>query len=1153
MFPIRLSRAASAIPALLFLTLLAGVAPQASAQTLPTVTVAAGTSPVTEGGDAVFTLTVTRTANPIPAGVGLRVNIVVSTEGDFSTPTSGWVWFPATGPSAGEYVLTRSTKNDGEHEKDGSVTLTVKDGEGYTVGAAGSASVIVQDDEPPPVVSFESESSEVREDAGTVNLEVVVDPPSAASYALNYTLDGTATSGSDYTALSGTLTVPAGATTATIPVTVIDDSVPEGSETVVLSLSGGSDYQVGSPGAHTLTIATSDPPVVSFASAWRWVGEEVGTHNVEVKLNKAPPADLTLAYTVGGNATAGSDYTALSGTVTVRAGATTAIIPVTVIDDSVPEGSEMIILRLAASGGYRLGNTGKYTLLSIADNDTPEVSFASTSQHVDEGAGTSNVTVNLSPTPTSPVTLIYTVGGTATSGSDYTALSGKVTVAAGAATATIPVAIMDDGVDESGETVVLKLTGGKDYEVGLPRTHTLIIDPVPTVTFARRWGVIFEVEGTYNVPVHLYPAPASGITIHYTVGGDGSPRTGTATPGLDFTIANSGTLSVPAGAKTANIPVTIIDDSVEDGVEVMRLTLTDRLGYMVGRRYPHFDLYIFNHESDNVKRLAQDDDEPVPSESEVTISAGTSPVTEGGDAVFTVTASPAPAADLAVTVAVAVEGDYGITAGEQTVTIPATGSATLTLATTNDDADEPDGSVMVAVQDGEGYKVGSSASGTVAIADDDPAPSVATVDAALVAEVTALADGHSNPDAAARLRRIVKGMTGEDGGYTAEECRETATRHGVLSTWKPWCDEIARREAHAPLEPQQQQQVVTLPAVSVSAGADVTEGGDAVFTVTASPAPAAELSVTVTVATAGEFGVTAGSQSVTIPTTGSATLTLATANDGADEPNGSVSVTVAAGEGYTVGDPASGTVAVQDDDAPLPEITISAGASPVTEGGDAAFTVTASPAPAAELSVTVTVATAGEFGITAGTQTVSIPVTGSATLTLATTGDEVDEADGSVSVTVAAGNGYTVGDPASGTVAVRDDDEPLPEITVSAGDAVTEGGNATFTVKASPAPASSLAVTVAVAAEGDFGIASGTQTVSIPTTGSATLTLATANDDADEPDGSATLTVTAGEGYTVGDPASGSVSIADDDLPPPAVSIAAKAASVTEAARPPSR
>ncbi len=228
----------------------------------------------------------------------------------------------------------------------------------------------------------------------------------------------------------------------------------------------------------------------------------------------------------------------------------------------------------------------------------------------------------------------------------------------------------------------------------------------------------------------------------------------------------------------------------------------------------------------------------------------------------------------------------------------------------------------------------------------------------------------------------------------------------------------------------------------------------------------------------------------------------------------------------------------------LPAVSVSASAD-VTEGGDAAFTVTASPAPAAELSVTVTVAAEGDYGIAAGSRSVTIPTTGSFTLTLATADDKADEPDGSASVTVAAGDGYTVGDPASGTVAIADDDAP-PAIAVSAGDAVTEGGAATFTVTASPAPASPLAVTVTVAVEGDYGIAAGEQTVSIPATGSATLTLATANDDADEPDGSASVTVAVGDGYTVGFPASGSVSIADDDLPPPVVSIAAKAASVTE-------
>ena len=199
-----------------------------------------------------------------------------------------------------------------------------------------------------------------------------------------------------------------------------------------------------------------------------------------------------------------------------------------------------------------------------------------------------------------------------------------------------------------------------------------------------------------------------------------------------------------------------------------------------------------------------------------------------------------------------------------------------------------------------------------------------------------------------RLRALA--AFGDDNGYTPMTAAEAQTHADRgWQRWVPVVDALAALEA----APVPQQQVVTLPAVSVSAGADVTEGGDAVFTVTASPAPAAALSVTVTVATAGEFGVTAGSQSVTIPTTGSATLltvtlsvvetgggdhvaaadegpatatiakgateavfSVATVDDDVDEPDGAVTVTLKDGGGYTV-PPSQGAAAVtvSDNDA----------------------------------------------------------------------------------------------------------------------------------------------------------------------------------------------------------------------------------------------
>ncbi|MXZ85866.1 MAG: S8 family serine peptidase, partial [Acidimicrobiia bacterium] len=125
------------------------------------------------------------------------------------------------------------------------------------------------------------------------------------------------------------------------------------------------------------------------------------------------------------------------------------------------------------------------------------------------------------------------------------------------------------------------------------------------------------------------------------------------------------------------------------------------------------------------------------------------------------------------------------------------------------------------------------------------------------------------------------------------------------------------------------------PVVSVAPGAEVTEGGDASFTVSASPVPSQPLSVDVTVSQTGDFGATTGSRAVTVPTSGTATLTVATSDDSADEPDGSVSVTVSSGSGYTVSaTQGTASVDVADDDDPVPVVSVAAGVG-VTEGGDA--------------------------------------------------------------------------------------------------------------------------------------------------------------------------------------------------------------------------
>ena len=275
---------------------------------------------------------------------------------------------------------------------------------------------------------------------------------------------------------------------------------------------------------------------------------------------------------------------------------------------------------------------------------------------------------------------------------------------------------------------------------------------------------------------------------------------------------------------------------------------------------------------------------------------------------------------------------------------------------------------------------------------------------------------------------------------------------------------------------------------------------------------------------------------------------MPTQGDSTDEPNGTVTVQVEAGTGYTVGTTGSADVAVNDDDgAIVPTITISGG-SAVTEGTAAEFTVTASTAPSAALTVSLTVSESANGDYVAatdeGSKTVTIAANAkSATYSVPTQGDSTDEPNGTVTVRVASGTDYAVGTIGSADVTVNDDDgrtspppppSTVPTITISGGSAVTEGTAAEFTVTANPAPrtARTVSLTVSESAGSDYVAASdeGAKTVAIDANATtATWSVPTQDDSTDEPNGTVTVQVAAGTGYTVGTTSSANVAVIDDD------------------------
>ena len=116
----------------------------------------------------------------------------------------------------------------------------------------------------------------------------------------------------------------------------------------------------------------------------------------------------------------------------------------------------------------------------------------------------------------------------------------------------------------------------------------------------------------------------------------------------------------------------------------------------------------------------------------------------------------------------------------------------------------------------------------------------------------------------------------------------------------------------------------------------------------------------------------------------------------------------------------------------------------------------------------------------------------------------------------------------SATITIKDS-PPTPEVTITAGSGITEGGPATFTISASPAPASPIAVNIGVSQTGSWG-ATGPATVSV-SAATTTYAITTSDDNVDEANGSVTATVQSGSGYTVGSPSSGTVAVSDDDVP----------------------
>lgn len=388
--------------------------------------------------------------------------------------------------------------------------------------------------------------------------------------------------GVDYRLAPGLLSFAVGEQTKNITLQVTNDSLAEPPEFVSLLLKNPYRALLGTPGTYTYTILDDDGnagllPAVGFAAATSSAAETEAAAQVIVCLSEPSSATVTVNYaSADATATGGQDYTPVSGTLTFAPGETFKVISVPLLNDELAEAVETFSLTLSDAVNAAPSSSGTH-LCSIQDDDTPVVTLTASDPTANEAGDTGAFTFTRTGPTAAALAVSFSRGGTATSGTDFTALTSPFTIPAGQAQDVLTLTPVQNTTAESDETVTLTLTAGSGYTVGAPASATVTIqdDDVNTVSIVASDPVASEVAGNPGEFTLTRTGPTtSSLSVSIAI-------TGTATAGTDYTTITS-PRSFGVGVSSITIPVTPIQDTLTEGNEEVVVSISTNASYLVG-------------------------------------------------------------------------------------------------------------------------------------------------------------------------------------------------------------------------------------------------------------------------------------------------------------------------------------------------------------------------------------------------------------------------------------------------------------------------------------------------------------------------------------------------------------------------------------------
>lgn len=641
----------------------------------------------------------------------LTVSLTVDSSSGYATNgvdhgTISTVTIPA---GASSVPLIISGENDSLVEGVELVKVTVATNAAYVRHPSLQSGTIKIVDDEIPTVTIAATDASGNENGDPIRFTLTRTGSTAGTLLVHYAVGGEALHGTDYLALPGFVNFEAGSATAVVDVFPVQDAHGEPSQTVSLQLRSSAIYVSGLPSNATATIVDDgDLPVVAVTLTDGGVVEaptaNVGTFRITT--TGTGTGNITVNYTITGTATSGVDFTALSGSVVMGKNATTTL-TVTPLDDALLENAETVVLTLQPSSSYQLDLQSASTMVVEDDDSVNMISVTATTNSVSEG-GAGKFYVSRTTGIASAVDVTLAWSGTATAGTDYTALATTVTIPATAAGVVVNLAALSDSTVEGTETVVATVLpdAGDPPAYGIESAQaTLVIADGSSTGFASNLAfqqtslTVGEADGTATMTVARTGSTAGTSTVNYVVYG------GTAMgSGVDYRLG-AGSLSFAPGVTSQPIVVQVSDDLLPEDVETVVVLLQEANGAALTTATAQCTLMIL----DNEPRVSLDVSQPFAYEGQ-----------SGQAIVFRITRSGSTAQ--AVTVPLAFSGtavagtDYPSPAAS--LTIPAgVQVAVVPITPSQDIVSEGRETVTLTLGQGSGYVLGTNRAVTAQLGD----------------------------------------------------------------------------------------------------------------------------------------------------------------------------------------------------------------------------------------------------------------------------------------------------------------------------------------------------------------------------------------------------------------------------------------------------